>query len=112
MVWGQFLALIRVCWSKVIFEFQKWTGWAQTHDFGLILSVFDVFGPILSTFEIQKSLLTNKLDSAQKIDPKTYKSYVAVKKVLKIAIFSPVLIPSSGGSKAQKWPFTFHFRFD
>ena len=72
MVWGQFLALIRVCWSKVSFGHQKWTGWAQTHDFGLILSVFDVFGPILSTFDDQNSLLTNKLESALKIGPKPY----------------------------------------
>ena len=31
VVRGQFFALIRVCWSKVSFGHQKWTGWAQTH---------------------------------------------------------------------------------
>ena len=68
MVWGQFLALIRVCWSKVSFGHQKWTGWAQTLDFGLILASLRAFWPILSTFDDQNSLLTNKLESAQKID--------------------------------------------
>ena len=110
MVWGQFLALIRVCWSKVSFGHQKSTGWPQTHDFGLIWSVFDVFGPILSTFDDQNSLLTNKLESAQKIDLEPPPVAQLDSTRIPSHFWLTFDLGSLRSSKPQKWPITFHFR--
>ena len=110
MFWGQFLALNRVCWSKVNFESQKWTGWPQTHDFGPILSVFHEFGAILSTFDFQNSLLTNKLDSAQKFDPKPYTDPKVDSECFRSHLGLTFDLGSLRSSKPQKWPITICFR--